>query len=137
MLIDQQPAAGHIEEAWDQVHQRAFAGAAGTHDGQHLARFHLQIDIAQNLPRLFAVFPIGKADPVEADALGKTWQRLGAWLLTNLVLNIHEAKDFRGCPKRLLEVVVEEGELSDRVVEFEYGNDKRQENARRECVMRN
>jgi len=37
----------------------------------------------------------------------------------------------------LLEVVVEEGELSDRVVEFEYGNDKRQENAGRECVMRN
>ena len=49
VAVDQDAAAAHVEEARDQVHQRALAGAARAHDGQHLALLHLQVDVAQTL----------------------------------------------------------------------------------------
>ena len=53
VVLDVHPVHQHlalhgIVEAGQQAHQRGFAGARGTHDGQRFALAHVQIDVFQH-----------------------------------------------------------------------------------------
>ena len=74
--VDEQPPAGDIEEARQQMDQRGLAGAAGADDGDHLARADLQIDVVQNLA-LVVFLPVAEMNMLEADALME-WRQLDA-----------------------------------------------------------
>src|ERR1039458_2293553 len=52
--VDENAAAGDVEEARNQVCQRGLAGATGADQRQHLAGAQLKIDVVQNL--VFALF---------------------------------------------------------------------------------
>src|SRR5208337_3832277 len=69
VAVNQQPSGSHIEEARNQVNQRAFARAARAHDGQHFAAPNLKIYASQDLTGAFAVALVGKADSIEPNAL--------------------------------------------------------------------
>ena len=58
--------------------------------------------------------------------LRKRRERLGVRLFAHVIFGIHEAENFRRCAERLLEIVVEERELADRIVQLEHGDDERE-----------
>ncbi len=104
----------------------ALAGAARSHHGHYFSRRYFQIDVAQNFPGLVAIGFVGKAHIFEADVGGEGWQWLGAGLLPDIVFGVHKFKNFRRCANGLLEIVIEESKLADRIVEFENRDDERQ-----------
>ncbi len=55
VAIDQQASRGDVEEARNQMDQRALARAAGADDGQHLAVLDFEIDVVQDLAGIVAV----------------------------------------------------------------------------------
>ena len=122
--IDEQASGGDIEEARNQMHQRALACAARSDDGHHFSGAHFEIDVAQNFARLVAVRFVGEAHILEANALAKGRQRLRARLLPDVVFGIHELENLRRRAQRLLEIVVEQGKLAHRIVELEHRDDE-------------
>ena len=68
VAVDQDASGGHVEEARDQMNQRALAGAAGTDDGENFAALHFEIDVAQNFARVVAIGLVGKAHTFEPNA---------------------------------------------------------------------
>ena len=60
--VDQNCTFRHVEKAADQIDQRAFAGAGGADQADHLAGLDLQIDAVNHLAR--AVF---EADAAQFD----------------------------------------------------------------------
>ncbi len=122
--IDEQASGGHIEETRDQMHQRALARAARSHDGHHFSGPHFEIDVAQDFPRLVAVRLRRRSTHLKANALGKRRQRLGARLFPHVVFGVHELENFRRRAQRLLKIVVEQRELAHRIVELEHGDDE-------------
>ena len=113
----------------NQVNQRALAGAAGTNDGENFAALHFEIDAAQDLARVVAVGLVGKADSFEPNALGKLRKSLGAGLFEDDVFRVHELEELRGCAQGLLEAVIEDGKLANRIVEGEDRSDEGDEGA--------
>src|SRR5262249_3642210 len=85
---------------------------------------NLKVDVAQDFALLVAIGFVGKSDVVKVNAACKGRQRLRAALFANIVFGIHELEDFRRCAQRLLKIVVEQGELANRIVETEYGGDE-------------
>ncbi len=96
VAIDQNASAGHIEEAGDQVDQGALPGAAGADNGQHLAAPHFKIDIVQDFVFFHALVGVGEADVLEADAREKSGRTLARGFFAGVIVEIHEAEDFRG-----------------------------------------
>src|ERR1700733_399823 len=119
------------------MHQRAFARPARSHDRKHFTRANFEIDITQNLASFFVIGTIRKANILKADAARKRRQWLGPRLLFYIVLRIHELEYLRRCSQSLLEIVIEQGELSHRIIKFEHGNDEGQECSRGKHVTIN
>src|SRR5216684_4671050 len=90
IAVDEQAATGRIKKAGDKMHQRALAGAARSHDGQHFSLANFEVDIAQYLAALFALICVGETDMFEAHAAGELGQRLRARLLADFVFEVHE-----------------------------------------------
>src|SRR5271156_788738 len=111
------------------MHQRALACAARSHHREDLTGVNFEIDVAQNLAP-FAFGLIRKADLFKPDAARKRRQRLSSGLLFYIVIRIHKLEDLGRCAQGLLEIIVEQSELSHRIVEFENSDDKRQKRAR-------
>src|SRR5262249_28310657 len=106
--------------------QRALARSARPDQGEDFAGFGFQIDAVQNLA-LEAFRLVAETDVLEGDLFGERRQSHGAGPLAHFVRGIHEAEYFRRRADRPLEAVVEEGELADRIVELEDGNDENDE----------
>jgi hypothetical protein len=106
--------------------------STGAHDGENLARFHLEIDVAEDFAAAIAVTLVGERRALENNALGEGRQRLGIGLLANVVFRVHELEDFRGRADGLLEAVVKQRELANGLIELEDQDDEREEGARRE-----
>src|SRR5690348_6687020 len=123
LAINQQAASGDVEEARNQVHQRAFAGAAGANHGQDFPGVHRKLNVTQHVAG-FAVSAIGKTDMIETDALAKMRQLTRRGLLQHRVFEVHEMENGSRSAQRLLEVVVENGELAHRLVELVDGDDE-------------
>ena len=58
MAVDKNAALGDVEEARDQIDKSRLTGAAGANEGDHLARLHLQVDIAQRRQRFCAAVAV-------------------------------------------------------------------------------
>src|SRR5262249_14782291 len=92
---------------------------------------HLQIHVAQNRQAAVAFgFLISKAHFLKAHAVVKWRKDNCAGPFLNFIPFVHEAEDFRGCTKRLLEAVVKEREFAHRIVQAEHGDDESDERAR-------
>src|SRR5580700_6589491 len=135
MAVDQDASAGHVKEAGNQVDERALAGAAGADDGEDFTAADFQIDVVQNVMLLFPIVGVSKTHLLEANAAGKLGQNFRTRLLPHIVLDIHEAENFRGSPQCLLKVVVKQRELANRIVETEHRSNKSHENAGRHLVV--
>ena len=86
------------------------------------------------MQHLFAslVGGVGEADAFKRDAVAEAAHDLGAALLAHLVLLVHEAEYLFARAQRLLEAVVEERELADRIVE---GDDRARKPIKSPSVM--
>ena len=138
MAIDEKASGGDIEEAWDQMHQRAFARAARTHHRDNFARFHFQIDIAQNLRALVAIRRRRRSTHSRSGCLLENGgSGFALRLFLDVVLRVHEPKNLRGRAERLLEIVVEERKLAHRVVRLKTAMMNATKGSRRELAVSN
>jgi len=72
VAVDENAAAGNVEEARNQVGESGLACAAGAYQRQHFAGAQLKIDVVQNL--VFALGGrVGKADVLKLDGLRKAF----------------------------------------------------------------
>ncbi len=125
---------GHIEEARNQVDQRGFSRAAGAYERQHFAGLDFEIDVVQNL--VFAFFSrVGKAYVLKWNGVLKALQHGGVRLFLYVVFGVKEGEDRHGSAHRLLEAVVEVGELAHRIVELEEQDDESAEEAHRHAAV--
>ena len=58
MPVNQEPARGQVEEAGQQMNERALPGAAGADDGKHFPGLHFQVDGAQDVAIAFALVSV-------------------------------------------------------------------------------
>src|SRR5262249_37425277 len=117
MTVNLDGPGSHVEEPRDQMHQRAIPRPARTDDGHALAGVDVDIHVAQDRQAFGLGVAIRKAYVLKAHALAKRRKNCSGRLVFDLVFFIHKAKDFLRSAQGLLEIVVEESELADRVVE--------------------
>src|SRR6185437_6666640 len=128
VTVNQQLPSGYIEEAGNQVHQRALAGAAGADHRQHLPGVDRQVNVTQYVAG-FAIGTVGETDVLEADAIAEVRQGTGSRLLQDRILLAHEIEYGSGSAQGLLEIVVEHGELAHRLVKFVNRDNKGDKNS--------
>src|SRR5208283_378219 len=126
--VEEQPPAGHVEEARQQVYQRGLARAAGTDNRDYFARHYFQIDIVQHLAVVVSA-AVAEVNMLEAYALVEWRQVQGAGLLADIIPGVEKIEDRRRRAQRLLEVVVKLSELAHRLIKLEHSNDESQEHA--------
>src|SRR6185312_13161972 len=134
--IHSDPAAAHIEEPRNQVHQRRLARPARANDRQHFAALYLQIDAMQHWLRL-AVDLIGKIHVLKPDRLFEVLDEEWPLLLHHIILRLHKAEDVFARAQRLLEAVVVQRKLADGVVQAENRDDESNELFQRQSVVSN
>src|SRR5262249_2626725 len=93
------------------------------------AGFDFEIHIAQNGQAVGLGLAIGKTHVLKAHALTKWRKRCGSRLVFDFVFFIHEAEHLLRSSQGLLEVVVEESELADRIVQAKDSDDEADESA--------
>ena len=107
MPVNQQPARGQVEEAREQMNERALPGAAGTDDGEHFPGLHFQVDGAQNVAIAVALAPYEKVAPSNTMSFEKAGSGFAPGFSTDVVFAVRESENFRRGPHRLLEAVIE------------------------------
>ena len=136
MAVDENAAAGNVEEARNQVGESGLACAAGAYQRQHFAGAQLKIDVVQNL--VFALGGrVGKADVLKLDGLRKAFQRNSVMPLFYIILGVKKAEDRGRGAHGLLKAVVEVSELAHRIVELEEQDDESAEHSHGHAPMEN
>ena len=137
VAVDQQPAAGDIEEARQQLHQRGLARSAGADDGHHFSAPHLQVDVVQHLAARLAVWLVAEADCSKRMPSVKRRHAARAGLFAHVVVASRKVKIADEAPNACWKLLLNRRELAHRLVQLEHRDDERQEDAVGEepCLM--
>ena len=131
-------AGGNIDQAW-MLHEMVTTANFDC-DSKflcwYLGGLNFQVDLVTHLA--LGVFGlVGKINVRERNLLREGRKEGCARFLLHFVLHIHELENLRRRAQGLLEIVVEQGKLADRVVELEDGDDEGYEGLRLHCAMDN
>src|SRR5262249_60419785 len=115
---NQNRARSRIVKPRDQIRQRALAGPALSHDGDHFARAHFERDVFKR--RQIEPGSVTETDIAEFYLPRKTVDFYRAGFVAHLDIFIHDLEDARGGGQPLLQVVLQPAQASDRVVGLEH-----------------
>src|ERR1700721_1938843 len=114
--------------ASSRIRMGAFFNISGAIAMRWRSPANFESDIVQHAS-VRALAAIGEAHVIELDGIRESRQAPGMRLLADIVFHIDELEDFAGSAEGLLEIIVEQGELADRIVEAEHSCNQGYENS--------
>src|SRR5580698_5861283 len=136
VAVDRKASGADIEKTRDQMHQRTFARATGSHYGDNFPTLYFEIDVMENFAGIIAVALVLERNILEPDALRKPRKPLRPRLLADRIFRVHELEQLRRRAQGLLKTVIEDGKLADWVIHAENRGDEGDKRAQREFIVR-